>query len=156
MFQVEEMFFVETQKAWAVALRPATPDCRLVAGDALVAGMRRWEVTEIHSAPVGLIGARLDGPSRITRQLIMRRVGDPIGDVEFKVWAILLVRLSRAMRTIDVDGILRRLEHQGETLSPVDRAIAKSALMGKHLVEHGATDEELTAAAAVLGIGNEI
>lgn len=161
MFRVDELFFVESQAAWAVALAPDLPTRKLEVGDELLAGQRVWKVTEIHPAPLGLVGARLDGPSLVTRGLIMRPRHETMGDLEFKAASVLLVRLARAMRAVDVDGILVRLEKKhmtvdAEDLTAAERALAKSALMAKHFIQHGATDEELTIAAKTIGIGGEL
>lgn len=166
MFRVEEIYFVEASGFWAVSLKPDVPERpALEVGDELVAGMRRWRVNEILEAPPSLVGARLAGTALITRGLIMRPSKEPMGAIEFKASSILLIRLARAFRAADVDGVLKLLADRARAkggdghemhLDPADRAIAKTALMGKHLVESGATDEELAEAARAIGIGGEL
>lgn len=159
MFRVEELFFVERDHAWAVALRPDQPGQRLSLGAVLVSGLRRWKVAELHDAPAGLVGARLDGGEALTRGLILRPIDEPMGAAEYKAGAVLLVRLARACRHIDLDGLLARvgdLRARGAIGEIESRVVAKTAVLVGHLIEHGATAEELNAAAAAFGIKDEV
>lgn len=159
MYRVAELIFVEQDGAWATSLRPATSDQpKLTIGTVLVAGMRRWTVSAIYDAPKGFVGARLDGRARLTTGLIVRPTNEAVGDHEYQAAAVLLVRLARAFRAVDLEGVIARCAAAHATGQAGDEvpAVAKTALMAKHLVESGATDEELTRAAIAIGLGDEV
>jgi hypothetical protein len=160
LFRVEELFFVERDGAWAVALRPDLKGAKLAVGMTLVAGLRRWTVSELHPAPAGLEGARLDGAEQLTRGLILRPSTEPMGDAEYKAAAVFLVRVARACRrTVDLEGVLANITSRrvaGAIGEAEARAVAKTAVLVRHLVDHGATGEELDQAAAALDLKEEM
>lgn len=158
MLKVAELFFVEHLGAWAVALLPSDPAIALKLGDRLLAGMRSWTVGELHPAPAGLIGARLDGAERLTVGLILRRAGDPMSDAEYRASATLLVRLARAARAVDLDGLIDRIaaEADSDAVSPAHAALARTAIMTKHLIDHGANGDTLFLLAEELGLQGEV
>jgi hypothetical protein len=160
LFRVEELFFVEREAAWAVALRPDASGAELKQGSTLVAGLRRWRVSELHAAPAGLVGARLDGEALLTRGLILRPSDEPMSDAEYKAGAVFLVRIARACGSaVDLEGLLADITRRrvsGEIDEGEARAVAKTAVLVRHLVDHGATAEELARVAASLGIGDEL
>lgn len=160
MFRVEELFFIEREHAWAVALVSDIPGKQLTLGMTLVSGMRRWQVTELHAAPAGLLGARLDGPDPITRGLFMRSADEGMGNSEYQASAVFLVRIARACRrTVDLEGVIAYVKARRETgtISEVEaRAVAKTAVLVRHLVDHGASAEELDAAATALNLKDEV
>jgi hypothetical protein len=161
-FRVEGLTFVEqegrTVREWMVTLLAAPIGPPLTAGQVLVAGTRRWTVAAVDVAPPGYVAARLDGTGRLTKGLILRVVDEPIDSRSFQANAILLVRLARAMRNVDIDGVIARvsaLRAAGQANEGV-AGIAKSAILGKHLVEAGATDAELDESAKLLGLDGEL
>lgn len=157
MLRVSEVLFVEREpRGWAVAFEPdgAHPGALRV-GQVLVSGMRRWTVAEVHDAPRGLVAGRLAGDHPLTRGLLVRPVEERMGDAEFKAGARLLVRLARAFRSVDLDGMIARVSELPDRTSPANAAVARAALLGKHLVESGPTDADLTAAARAFNIDDE-
>jgi hypothetical protein len=157
VLRVSEVLFIERSASWAVALEADGPEQRLEVGQVLVHGSYRWRVAEVHEAPNGLLAGRLDGVRALTRGLIVRPADEPMGDAEFRASMVLLVRLFRALRDVDLDGLVARLaETRSKDSSSPLIPLAKSAVLAKHVQEHGASLTDLDAAARVLGIGDEL
>ena len=160
MFRVVELYFVEHENAWAAALGSNRPDQKLEKGMMLVAGMRRWEVTEVHEAPAGLHAGRLEGAHRLTKGLVLRPTSEALGEEEYVASCRLLVQLAYGMRAVDLPGLLAALAAaraaDADKVGPHVRAAAKLAVLVQHVVEHGPTDAELNATARELGISEQV
>lgn len=161
MYRVQEFAIIalrttdEDVLGWAVSLLPDIEGrAPLEPGVELVSGIRRWKVTAVSPFKSGRVGAKLEGNHPLTRGLILRPAEEPVGELEYKACAILLVRLARAFRSVDIEKI-REMALSG---SPTPAAVAtvKTCTFALALVNRGATDEELTAAAVELGIGDEV
>ena len=160
MYRVQALDLVDGHGV-AVMLEPDTPGRPpLTVGTVLLGGMRRWRVDEVFTteASEGRVAVRLSGPQPLTWGLILRPEGEPMGQAEYLAAARVLVRLARAFRHVDLHGIAQvhaRLHLEGKVAADRD-GVVKTALMGIQLVDGGATDDELAAAAVVLGIGNAL
>lgn len=157
MYRVKDIVFVEADKAWATALDPDGVSKPLEVGAVLVSGVRRWKVIALYPGPGRVVGAKLEGAALLTQGLIIRPDDEPMGAVEYHAAAILLVRLARAFRNVDLDGVVKFHEaiHAQKLITADAPGVVKTALFAALLVENGATAEELADAAKVLGLDGE-
>lgn len=155
MYRVNQVAFVEGTVAVALEHDRAGPV--LAVGSELIAGTRRWKVTQVTETGVsGQVAAKLEGPS-VTIGLVLRLSTESMGLYELEGAARLLVRLARAFRAIDLEGVVKWYESISDVpITPDAIAVVKTALFAKLLVNGGATKEELDEAAKALGINDEL
>lgn len=153
MYRVRELEFVEGEE-WVVVLEKDGLDRPpLEEGQTLLAGMRSFTVRKVFENPFGV---RLVGKGMVTRGLILRPEGELMTAAAYKAHATLLVRLARAMRGVDLQGLVELHEGRVASAFPGGDAMAKTAIAARAIIDLGATEEELTAAAHAFGIGDEL
>lgn len=115
---VEQAFYSEESKAWALALSgPLSELGRVSTGTEVVAGIRRWKVSALtHSTLPGTVGVVVDGQFEVTMGLKVRIASDPMSDEEFFIATRVLTRVVQGVMAVDLDGYLVKCDELSKAL----------------------------------------